>query len=511
MRGRLGAALGLAAVTAVAAGCETSEAASQGQGAAAASPAANQPMVPVQNTLTYDPRTVARQMRVLDALIARGETQKKEEFLAVNAADPERPLTKFLNAYAREDRRAAWRDLDGVRKAYPGSALGYLGMLSVYAEWKLTEQAEQTYQKTIGLDAKLAVAHSRLAGMYVLRGNAAKAEEYYQKALGVDPDEADALLGLARMKVAAGDKPGALALYEKAAPLWPENASLARERGALLEEAGRRKDAAQVYLVAASLERRPFDQLMKAAVMLAQEGDRRGAESVYQQALQHNPTDGDLLLTLGQLAAERADVAAQMGYFARAVEQKPDDVELHRALANHFVSRGESAGAERHLQELVRLNPSLQEPHLQMARLSEAQGKQREVLEHYMDAAALGPLPDVDAARKDALERTLNLPPAPPSGPTPQKVFDAALKSIIKAYEARLKEKPELAGGVTAELEVGPDGRVNAVKLKEDSLGDEQLSTMIYFTLKRAVFPEGKKAKFNYPISFAAPKKKGKK
>lgn len=486
-----------------AAACETQDAAEKPDNPAAA----QGPMVPVASALAYDPKGVARQMRILDAFIQRGEQALKEEFVVLHASDPGHPASKFLTAYAREDRRAAWRDLDAVRKAYPGIALGYLGMLAIYSEWKLPEQAEQTYQKCVTLDPGLAVAHARLGAMYVAKGDLARGEALYRKALAVDPEDADALVGLARLQVSNGDKAGALKLLTQAAPLWPENAILAKDRAMLLEESGARKEAAEAYLLAAKLDRRPFETLMKAAVMLTQEGDRAGAEGVYLLALPHNPTNADLLLTLGTLASERGDRPAQMAFLARAVEQNPDDAELHRSLAAYFLERGENAGAERHLADLVRLSPNDQRAHLQLAQLALAQGKQKDVLEHYIDAAALGPLPDEDAARKDALEKGLNLPLVPASGATSQKVFDAALKSIIKAYQLRLKEKPGLSGGVTVEMEVSPEGRVTSIKLKDDSLGDEKMSTNIYFTMKRAVFPAGKKSRFSYPISFDPPKR----
>jgi tetratricopeptide (TPR) repeat protein len=250
------------------------------------------------------------------------------------------------------------------------------------------------------------------------------------------------------------------------------------------------------------VERRPYETYLRAAALLAQEGDKATAEEVYKQALQVNPTDATLLTTLGQMAAARGDKDAQRAFYARAVESKPDDLDLQRTLAFAYLEKGENTGAERHFNEVLRLKPEDQEAHVAMATLFNAQGKVKETMEHLEEAAALGALDDQAAQLRAQLQKKLMLPLTPPKGKDVNKTFDAALKTIVAAYEARLKDNPKLKGGVTVEVEVGEDGVVKVARLKEDTLKDEMLLANIYFTVKSAQFPAGKKARYSYPITF---------
>lgn len=452
--------------------------------------------------ITYDGKLLARQMRTLDALTARADVKARDEYLRSQITDPGDIQAKFLTAYAIDDRRVAWRELDSLRKAYPGSALGYVGILAVYAEWKIVDEAIKARDGAVKLDPALAVVHARMGHAHQAKGQTEKAVAAYGEALRLDPDDADALVGLARIARAADKKDEALAGYDRAAPLWPESLGLIKERAGLLEEMGRRKDAAQAYLVAARIDRRPYDLYLRAAALIAQEGDRTVAEDVYKQALQVNPNDANILSTLAQLAAERGDKDAQRGYLARAVEGKPDDLELQRALAFIYLDKGENAGAERHLLEVLRLKPEDQEAHVALARIYDQQGKIKETMEHLEEAAAIGPLDDKAARMREGLQKKLMLPLTRPSGKDVNKTFDAALKTIIACYTARTKAVPKLSGSVTVEVEVGEDGNVKVARLKEDSLRDEILLANIYFTLKMAKFPDGKKARYSYPISF---------
>ena len=100
--------------------------------------------------------TVARKVRALDGILGRADKAAKEAWLAKEAPDATRPVDKFLQAYAQEDRRVAWKSLDTLRREDPKSPLGYLGILCVYAEWKLVDEAQKAYDQAILLDPKMA-------------------------------------------------------------------------------------------------------------------------------------------------------------------------------------------------------------------------------------------------------------------------------------------------------------------------------------------------------------------
>jgi len=451
----------------------------------------------------YDVRKLARSMRTVDALIQRGDTRRKDEFVTLQVVDPSAPADRFLLAYKLTDRRDAWKELDALRKQLPGNPLGYLGILTVYVEWKLDDEALRSYDAALKLDPDLPVAHARMGNLSLARGNTAAAEQYYSKALAQDPEDGDALYGQVHIARAAGRTEDALALLERTLKAWPESLTAARERGELLEELGRRKDAARALQHAATLDARPYEALMRAAALMAQEGDRAAAEEIYREALVHNPKDPGLLATLGQLAGERGDTEAQRSFFARAVEGKPDDLDIQRMLALSYLEKGETAGAERHFLEVVRLKPDDQAAHLALARMYLAMPRMREAMEHFDLAALAGPLDETAASERSSLATTLMLPKAAASGGNVNAVFNNALKSIVTAYQSRLKSVPQLRGSVTVEIDVDADGAVTSTRLKDDTLQDDILLANIYFTIKNAQFPKGKKARYNYPISFS--------
>ena len=83
------------------------------------------------------------------------------------------------------------------------------------------------------------------------------------------------------------------------------------------------------------------------------------------------------------------------------------------------------------------------------------------------------------------------------------KVIRRRQASLKKAYESSLKNNPNLQGRIELEWTIGADGKVTAVKILSDSVGDAELARKIVRLVKRWRFPAtGSVSTIRYPLVF---------
>ena len=96
---------------------------------------------------------------------------------------------------------------------------------------------------------------------------------------------------------------------------------------------------------------------------------------------------------------------------------------------------------------------------------------------------------------------------------SPQQDFQAQIPKIVKkhqseikyCYEKELKKSPDLAGTVTVNFTIGPDGLVSTANLKESTVNNTALEQCVVSFVQKWTFPhpeDSTPVKVTYPFVF---------
>ena len=131
-------------------------------------------------------------------------------------------------------------------------ALHLLGVIA--AQTRRTERAVELIRKAIGLNAKVAVAHSNLGNALRDLKRPADALASYDKAIALKPDFAEAYNNRGNALLDLKRPADALASYDKAIALKPDYAEAYNNRGNALLDLNRPDDALASYDKAIALK-----------------------------------------------------------------------------------------------------------------------------------------------------------------------------------------------------------------------------------------------------------------
>lgn len=86
------------------------------------------------------------------------------------------------------------------------------------------------------------------------------------------------------------------------------------------------------------------------------------------------------------------------------------------------------------------------------------------------------------------------------------RTIKTRIKAIQACYELELRRNPTLAGKVTVQFSIQPQGNVTEVKVTNNSTGDDAVAQCVANTIGRFRFnpgPEGGSVSYSYPFVFA--------
>jgi hypothetical protein len=88
-----------------------------------------------------------------------------------------------------------------------------------------------------------------------------------------------------------------------------------------------------------------------------------------------------------------------------------------------------------------------------------------------------------------------------------RELFDALVRrqaATKPCYDQRLLDDPRLAGRVTVDLRVGPDGKVCSANVTRNELGDSGVAECVVDVLREFVYPppDGGCVEVNVPLRF---------
>src|SRR5712664_125201 len=296
-----------------------------------------------------------------------------------------------------------------------------------FAEGNLTAAA-QSLQSLAGTatapDRKL-LAQTKLAEMYVNKGNTAAAEPIIADILQKDRRNTIGLRLRAAIKIDQGQFDSAIADLREALNDQPKSADLLMLMAAAYERSGKNELAGRQYADALKASGLNPSIALRYVAFLQRRGDFTHAEDVLSDVVARNPTNTQLLSTLAQVRLSRqnwtgalttADAVARLGDKSGLADQirasalagqnktdesvaalekahaaAPDAVQPVVSLVSNYVRLGKTDKAESLLQEMLKKYPDNAEILVLVGQTKLAQNRNDDAKKNYKAAIAKQP------------------------------------------------------------------------------------------------------------------------
>jgi len=437
---------------------------------------------------------VSRALVAIDAAEWRGDDILVERQKRSAAADakPLDPTARFLAIYAQphgEDRWSGFKQLAGELR---DSALGQIGMASVYVEWRTLDQADKAITSALEIEPDNWLAVLYRAETAEKRERLDFAAEDYRTVLSADPANPEAHLGLARVARKHAEADRAKQEAEAALAGAPGHVGALSLLADLAVEAGDGEGAADRW--AQVVEASPRDR--KARLTLAKlyrMGGKAGPARDQLKAALVLKEDAEVLGLLADAARAANDPRTEIEAVERLSALDPSAVEWRRIGEMRLASQ-DWEGAEKALRRALArdardpvANAGLGKIHLRRGELQEA-------------VAVLRVAGDAGKTDLAALERKLNLDRV--TRPDVGQLQKAVQTLVDRTYRARAVDVPSLTGDLKVRVTVNPAGEATLVELLEDTIHDSDVRACAYWNLRDAVYPKAKPGRFTFAFSF---------
>ena len=439
---------------------------------------------------------VSRAMTAIDAAERRGDVvEERQRWSDAAARSPKDAPARFLAIYAQPAGEERWAAFKALAKEFPSSALGHVGMASVYVDWNVLDQAEASVARALAVepDGWLAL---------LVRGQAYERKERDQKAsadlkavLDADPGNPEAHLGMARIARRAGDLDRARSEAQAALATDAAFAPALELLGGLALDAGRDAEATELWskVVQAS----PRDRAARATLarLLAKNGDTAGARDQWKAAVDIKE-DAEGLAALAAASRAAGDPETERRALERLSALDPATADWRR-LAEIRLAAQDWDGAEKALKRALAANPRDAQAQLGLAQVHVARGETTEAVE------ALRAAGDTGKATLDPISKRINLQKLKKAD---VNALQRSVSSLVdRTFRVRLAEAPGLSGVLQIRVTVDAAGAATLVEVLEDSLHDGDVRASAYWNLHDATYPTGKPGRYAFTFKFGKP------
>ncbi len=439
---------------------------------------------------------VSRAMTAIDAADRRGgddivaERQRRSRAVEERPHDP---VARFLAVYAQprggEDR---WSAFNRLAKDLPDSALGDLGMASIYVEWRTFDQAEKAVVRALESEPDNWIAVLYRARSFEKRERWEFAADDYRTVLGPDPQNPEAHLGLARIARKDGDTARARSEAEAALVGAPGHVGALSLLADLALEAGDPEGAARRWAQVVDASPRDRPARLTLAKLHRATGNAPGARDQYRAALELKE-DPEVLAALADAARACKDRDTELGAIERLSALDPSATEWRR-IAEIRLEAQDWDGAEKALRRALVRDARDPVANAGLGRVHLHRGETQEAVERLRIAG------DAGKAELVALERRLNLDRV--SRPDVGQLQKAIQALVDRTYRARATEVPSLGGDIKVRVTVVASGEATVVEVLEDSIHDADVRACAYWNLRDAAYPKNKPGRFTFAFSF---------
>jgi Flp pilus assembly protein TadD len=201
---------------------------------------------------------------------------------------------------ARRDWSGAFAAADGLCRAAPGKADGYLLRGIVYREQGLNAEAETDLKEAIRLDPRLASAHSAIAVLYDVQGRGADALVHHRRAAELEPKNPGYLNNLGFSLFGHGRAREAVPVLHEALRAAPTDQRIRNNLGFAYAATGDMTRAAEQFEKAGSA----FDARSNLGWAYERRGSLPQAYDQYVEAVRLDPASTAARKNLARVASE---------------------------------------------------------------------------------------------------------------------------------------------------------------------------------------------------------------
>ena len=430
---------------------------------------------------------VLKDLRAIESASYRGDADRlRIAYQEQQKSRPGDPMLKVYLAWFSMPSDQSWNALKAITAFHADNPWAHLGMARIYTHWKKMRGPAQTeldeiLKKTPGFYPALVGEGDLLRA----EGDWAKAAARYREALALSNDaEAHAGLGLAL--ASAGDAAAAKPELERALALWPDQPEALRALARVARDSRDLAATARSLNLLSALVPRDAAVLKELAGVEKSLGHLAAAAAAYERYAKVASVDAASLRDLAFLYRELKQPESESRALHQLMALEPDEASHAIRLAELADEQGAPEEAETLLAQAVEREPKRGEVWLKLARVRAQRDEPREALQAYRAAAAAGERSgDGEAAE---LQKRFQLPPKPARGSINQ-ISQSVQGNLNAFFRERLKSRPGLSGTLKLRVRVDPAGRVLAVEVLEDTVGDGLLAGHAFFSLADAVFP----------------------
>ena len=265
-----------------------------------------------------------------------------------------------------------------------GSALDNLGTL--YLDAARWPDAIQVWSKDAALEpnnpeiqAKLAIAHTRLAQQLLREKRLQESLAEFQSAIEANPSDLEPYLGATIALLRGGEKQGALATITEAHARAPQNLRVNLATGYVYESLEDWASAVLWYRRSVELDAASMDALVSLGRALRESGDNQKAIEALRKAVALNPRSASATYELGAtlLNVETSKTEA-LDWLARAATLAPRRPEPNYLLAKAALQNNQLSQAESLVRAAVRADSHFPAAHYLLAQIYRKQNKSTE-------------------------------------------------------------------------------------------------------------------------------------
>ena len=438
---------------------------------------------------------LSRAMTSIDQLAERGgdgilvERQQRTVAAGQNPGDP---IARFLAVWAQPRGEDRWAGFKQLSRDFPDSALGQVGMASVYVEWRVLDQADKAIVLALEEEPDEWIAVLYRATVAEKREKWEFASIDYRTVLSADPANPEAHLGLARVARKQGDASRAKEEARATLAAAPAHLGALGLLADLAVEAGQTEEAAGICAQIVDANPRDRKARLRLAKLYRAAGKPELARDQLRVAMEQKE-DAEVLVLLADAARAANDLRTEIEAVERLSALDPSAAEWRR-IGEMRLSSGDWDGAEKAFRKALArdardpvANAGLGKIHLQRGEVQEA-------------VEALRIAGDAGKAELVPLERRLNLDRI--SRPDVGQLQRAVQGLVDKTYRARAVEVPSLSGDLKVRVTVNPAGEATLVELLEDTIHDADVRACAYWNLRDASYPQNKPGRFTFGFSF---------
>ncbi|MDR0965438.1 MAG: tetratricopeptide repeat protein [Myxococcales bacterium] len=434
-------------------------------------------------------RQVAATLRTIEARVRKGESaQMRQEFTERLNRHPNDLIARLFLAWIDAPSESAGTQLNALAKMNPEQPWLRTALARVYMTWKgFAAQAGIELDGVLAQHPDFVPALVARAELERVQGRRAEALTAFRALVLRDPLCFEAHFGLSVVLEEMGDLPGARAALEAALDLDPSH---------------------------------PEQLLRRLANLLSRQGDTSALLPLYEKLLALDPQDRVTRRQLGDLRKSLGDLEGAVQDLERLQEDEPT-VELTRELLDLYVRLDRSEDEQRALEILVQFDEGVSvDVYRRLFALREREGDLDGAETALRQAIARAPqdldlreslaqnlrardllIPAILAYREGValgvtslrsglktLEARVGLSPEPLRGNV-GRIYNLVHLRLRRALNERHKAQPWLGGTLGVRATIGPQGKITAVEITNNTLQDPELTALVYFDILDAELP----------------------